>query len=491
MATIDIDSDSDIVPVDQMIQEVVREHPTAAKKFLVTNPAIVANQLRKDEEKKGKKKRKQLAEDEHEASGSRTKKPKARKSKPANDDEDEDDDDDKNVPFTIYVDITKPPLPTSNRKPVRKPAGGKDDDFVQRGPFKLNTKHSYSYFLSKLAEVLPCHVDNIHQSKIKWKSQKPANGKLLPIGGAAGYEAIQDAMREKTKERVILINMPAPAAPMDEPTAWDTGVEEKPAPAFDYSELEREDSMNSFQQQRTTFNDAIKTEKEKLEAEYPIGNNPLFPELRVYYDPKTKYYFDLTPTRMGVWASHMSQGKTDEKTAPAYTTPASRLFDANQRIKNVPGEAPGLAFPVAAIAAPAPLAVPAPPTPAPALSLSDLLLASLLGQQGGGLGALFPHLNTGAAPLPARRSAPTSPAKRIPSPVKHHNVTAEEFCMRYNIDDTDCTRLKDVGFRPGNHTDSKLEDFLKDAGFTFFGWKRIHQANTQFKADLAGGLFDA
>ncbi|KAJ7484886.1 hypothetical protein B0H11DRAFT_2231551 [Mycena galericulata] len=464
MATIDIDSDSDIVSVDQMIQEV----------------------LRKYEEKKGKKKRKQLTEDEHEASGSHTKKRKAHKSKPANDDEDEDDDDDKNVPFTIYVDILKPPLPTSNRKPVRKPAGGKDDDFVQRGPFKLNTKHSYSYFLSKLAEALPCHVDNIHQSKIKWKSQKPANGKLLPIGGAAGYEAIQDAMREKTRERVILINMPAPAAPMDEPTAWDTGVEEKPAPAFDYSELEREDSMNSFQQQRTTFNDAIKTEKEKLEAEYPIGNNPLFPELRVYYDSKTKYYFDLTPTRMGVWASHMSQGKTDEKTAPA-----SRLFDANQRIKNVPGEAPGLAFPVAAIAAPAPLAVPAPPAPAPALSLSDLLLASLLGQQGGGLGALFPHLNTGAAPLPPRRSAPTSPAKQIPSPVKHHNVTAEEFCTRYNIDDTDCTRLKDVGFRPGDHTDSKLEDFLKDAGFTFFGWKRIHQANTQFKADLAGGLFDA
>ncbi|KAJ7924552.1 hypothetical protein B0H13DRAFT_2315455 [Mycena leptocephala] len=259
MTTIDIDSDSDLVPVDQMIQEMAREHPTGA--FL---PG-----LRKDEEKK---KCKQRAEDEHEATSSRTKKPKACKTRPA--DVDNDNDDDKNVPFKVYVDVLKPPLPTSSRKPVRKPAGGKDDDFVQRGPFKLNTKDSYSYFLSKLAEALPCRVDNIHQSKMKWKPQKPANGKLLPIGGKDGYEAIQDAMREKTKERVIVINMPAPAAPMDEPNAWDTGVEEKPAPTFDYSELEREDSMNSFQQQKTTFNDAIKSEKEKLEDEYPIGNCP-------------------------------------------------------------------------------------------------------------------------------------------------------------------------------------------------------------------------
>ncbi|KAJ6605436.1 hypothetical protein DFH09DRAFT_1067701 [Mycena vulgaris] len=489
MATIDIDSDLDILPVDQMIQEVIRENPTGA--FL---PGVLAanltiqqrrrtNQLRKDEEKKKKKKRKQLTEDEHEVSGSRTKKPKARKSKPANDDEDEDDDEDKNVPFTIYVDVLEPPLPTSSRNPSANRRVGKTMTSSSVDPY---TKDSYSYFLSKLAEVLPCHVDNIHQSKVKWKPQKPANGKLLPIGGATGYEAIQDAMREKTKERVILINMPAPAAPMDEPTAWVTGVEEKPAPAFDYLALKREDSMNSFQQQKTTFNDAIKTEKEKLEAEYPIGNNPLFPELRVYYDPKTKYYFDLTPTKMGVWASHMLQGKAEVKTAPA-----SRLFDANQRIKNVPGQAPGSAFPITAFAAPAAPAAPAPLAPAPALSLLDLLLASLLGQQGGGLGALFPHLNTGAAPLSAHRSTPTSPVKHIPSPVKRHNVTAEEFCAQYNIKDTDCTRLKDVEFRPSDHTDSKLDDCLKEAGFTFFGWKRIHQANTQFKADLAGGLFDA
>ncbi|KAJ7732251.1 hypothetical protein DFH07DRAFT_781026 [Mycena maculata] len=275
----ELDSDSDIMPVGQMIQS-VSDQPAAARKFLVTNPTIIAKQLLKDKEKK---KCKQRMEDNQDTTS--TKKHKACKTKPAN--VDSDNDNDKNVPFKVYVTILKPPLPTSNRKPVRKPVSEKDDDFVQRSPFKLNTMDSYLYFLPKLAEALPYRIDNIHQSKMKWKPQKPTNSKLLPVGGEDGYEAIQDAMREKTKERVIFINMPAPAAPMDEPNvltgiqAWDTGVEQKPAPTFDYSELEREESLSLFQQQKTTFNDAIKSEKEKLEDEYPIGNCPLFPHLSV------------------------------------------------------------------------------------------------------------------------------------------------------------------------------------------------------------------
>lgn len=47
-----------------------------------------------------------------------------------------------------------------------------------------------------------------------------------------------------------------------------------------------------------------------------------------------------------------------------------------------------------------------------------------------------------------------------------------------------------VGFLPGDQTESTLNDDLRGAGFTIFGWKRVHNANVRFKADLAAGRFD-
>lgn len=163
--------------------------------------------------------------------------------------------------------------------------------------------------------------------------------------------------------------------------------------------------------------------------------------------------------------------------------PNSRFFDADQRIKNI------TSITVAAkpVTAPA-LVAPAPAPSAPAsLSISDLLIASLLSQNGG-LANLFQPaasslVHPPATPAPQNRTAP-------PSPVKRHSVTVEKFCERYDIDDMDCVRLKDVGFRPGDVTETKLDDELKAAGFTLFSWKRIHFANQLFKADLAAGLFD-
>lgn len=179
-----------------------------------------------------------------------------------------------------------------------------------------------------------------------------------------------------------------------------------------------------------------------------------------------------------------AQGKTDENTPPV-----SKFFDANQRIKTVP----------AVVAAPAPApAIPAIPT-APAvagssLSITDLLLASLLSQPGsGGLAALIPGLN----PVPSAAPAPVPPANSAPhsrsapsSPVKRHTVSLAQFAENYNLEDGDAALLMEVGFRPGDPTEATLDEELKKIGFTFFSWKRIHNANVRFKADLAAGKYD-
>lgn len=171
----------------------------------------------------------------------------------------------------------------------------------------------------------------------------------------------------------------------------------------------------------------------------------------------------------------------------------SRFFDADQRVKNVPAP-PNAPVPITPSAAPTPAVSTFTPATvaAPSLLLSDLLLANLFSQSGG-LGTLFSGLNqpshTALAPVPI--PAPSGPCTAPPSPVKRHSVTTDQFWDVYNIDEVDCTRLKDLGFRPRDTTDSKVDNDLKEAGFTVFSWKRIHEANTRFKADLAAGLYDA
>lgn len=171
----------------------------------------------------------------------------------------------------------------------------------------------------------------------------------------------------------------------------------------------------------------------------------------------------------------------------------SRFFDANQRIKTIPTTpAPAIAAPAAPVPA-APMAAAPTPVVAPVaapLSISDLLIASLLSHNGG-LAGFFPNIQQ-AAPQRPRTPVPAQAYSRtaLPSPIKRHSVTTDQFCERYEIDGPDCALLKQIGFKPGDLTDAKLDEDLKDAGFTIFSWKRVHLANLRFKADLSAGVFD-
>ncbi|KAJ7270383.1 hypothetical protein C8J57DRAFT_1508422 [Mycena rebaudengoi] len=90
----------------------------------------------------------------------------------------------------------------------------------------------------------------------------------------------------------------------------------------------------------------------------------------------------------------------------------------------------------------------------------------------------------------AYRSRPPPTLSAPPLPIKRHKIQTEQFCEMYNIDDVTCARLKSVGFRPGDPTEPKADDDLKEAGFDLFTWKRVHAANLRFKAELAAGTFD-
>ncbi|KAJ6587536.1 hypothetical protein DFH09DRAFT_1359243 [Mycena vulgaris] len=473
----DHDDGLDDGDVDGMIGQVMKELPGAAKKYLWVSPELEKNheKNRKQRERHAETKRKR--DEDRDASGSQA--PKVKKPRKKQLAEDASDDDDSPVPsVTYYIEIpmNKPTKTKSRGKaPVVEP--------LQRGPFTLPLAATYASLIAAISRALPCRPENIHETKIRWKPKKPKNANLLPLGKSSGYAAMVTEFKEdkKTSHTVILL-MPPPAQPMDDEAPWATG--DDPEERFDYGELDAPGASDSVQEQKNTFNKATRAERDILEDKYPIGNYPNFPQLRVYCDPTTKFYFELNSTRLDVWAAAMAKKETDENNPPS-----SRFFDANQRIKIVPAAAAALApnpnaVPLIAAAPPALLAA-APPAP---LSLSDLLMASILSQSGGGLGALFPQLNQPAAPQP--REVPVHPRSLPPSPIKRHTVSTERFCEIYEIDADDCGLLKHVGFRPGDVTAEAVEPALAKEGFTIFSWKRVHHANLRFKADLRAGMFD-
>ncbi|KAF8126675.1 hypothetical protein K438DRAFT_2001225 [Mycena galopus ATCC 62051] len=438
----------------QMILGTIKDNPIAARKFLVSTPAL--------EKVKSQRKRPRTSQKDDTSSPkpSTSRSSSKKKKLDASADVIEVDDDEEYPPFTlaVYVSIPKNPAPTmKSRKTKANP-----DDVVKKGPFTLASHDTYHTFISKLAVALPCLPKHIYEQKITWKPVKPQNAQTLPLGGAEGYKIMLAAFSNRKQEDCMaVLTMPAPAQPMEEEMPWETGeaVDTKPV-KFNYDELESVGPSDSIHQQQITFNKATKTERAVLEDKYPIGNHPAIDaNKRIYHDIKTGYYFDLNVTRMGIWASAMAKKTTDENCPPM----DSRFFDANQRIKNVSNNGPPIAHALPAVAPPLPPAPPAAP------SLTELLLAS----------------------LPLEDSLPVDnaqPRTALPSPVKRHAVSVEQFCEFYNIDAVDCARLADMGFRPGDPTEAKPDDDLKDAGFTIFGWKRIHNANLSFKGDLMAAL---
>ncbi|KAK6972246.1 hypothetical protein R3P38DRAFT_2934529 [Favolaschia claudopus] len=470
------DSDDDVTVLDgpsrftakdlnEMIEGVIADNPDACNKFLVRTPEIMAAQAKKNAAKKTPKRKRKDSDD----TGNEDKPPSKRKAEAK---EETSDTDEPPAKITYYINIAKPAPPAPKKRGAPK---ANDDDTLQKGPILLPVTASYNDLLSAIASELPCLVQNINQSKIFWKTKKPANGEKSPLGKAVGYEAMVDDVK----------GVKGKAS-----RPWET--KDSPPPTFDYSELERAGPNDSVMEQKISFNNATRAERAKLEEAYPIGNDPRWPNLRIYQQPLTGFCFDLNKTRLDVWAASMSQNLTDHKTAPA-----SRFFDAQQRIKNIPSmtiapaPAAGDAPPPPAPAIPA---APPPATPTPALSITDIFLASIMSN--GGISSLFPQLSSAHTATPPATNpaiappAPPPPRSAPASPMKRHNVSLDQFCEHYGLAEGDSSLLKDVGFRPGDKTTSALDEELRNASFTIFSWRRIHDANVRFKGDLASGMFD-
>ncbi|KAJ6512593.1 hypothetical protein C8R45DRAFT_1206632 [Mycena sanguinolenta] len=419
-------SDDELPTVAEMVADIM-DGATSSTTFVVSTPAQIEKQTKAKQH--GNDTKRKLDQDSKPAAmkGGKAKKKKKLDADPE---------------ITYYIFIPKPAVPTQMK--ARRGAKAAALEEIQRGPFSLSISEPYEALLSSIATELPCRIADINESQILWKPKKPKNAEKLRLAKEKGYKAMIMELEGKTVDNlVVLLYMPPPNKPMEDAPPWDTPDDSEPS--FDFSELETMNASDSIEQQKVSS------------IYYSVGDRPKELQMKI---------------------------------------PLPKFFDANQRIKTIPS-APAPTISAQTPATVSVLASATPPAPfsagASSLSLADLLLANLLSNGGGGglLQGLFP---TVPSPLPAIPPTPAVPPAHgrsaPPSPIKRHKVTTDEFCRAYGLDDDDASLLKETGFRPGDRTEATLDDELKKIGFTFFSWKRIHNANLRFKADLAAGLHD-
>ncbi|EDR06517.1 uncharacterized protein LACBIDRAFT_328724 [Laccaria bicolor S238N-H82] len=400
------------------------------------------------------------------------------------------------VDLTIFVYVEKPNPPHTAKGNVEE-----SDRYAHKGPFKLSSNDSYGTFLHKVSTALPCPILHIIEEKMSWKPQTPQNAKPLPMGAATGYSTMIDALKVKrVGARVGIVIMP-PLKKPDEDMAnmshicslsalmlfiqfWDAdGSGKAIKKGFDCSELEFRSTGDSIVQQKERFDKTITPILSELKTKYPVGNQLLFSDQRVYKDSATGWFYDLTEACLNIWASHIARNA-----ATLDTLPQSTHFNHNTRIR--PKKTTNQSDMSIALAAPENTALPAavstPPAAPPATttsSLVELMMLQMLQQQQQNLmKAPAPTIPATVTPLSDASTSLNTAFYDIPT------VPLVDFCTWYRIDEKDKAHLKKLEFQPGDSIDLLGSDEWKEnAGFTQLSWARMKAKNQQFLQDVQMG----
>ncbi|KAJ7222449.1 hypothetical protein GGX14DRAFT_558542 [Mycena pura] len=133
--------------------------------------------------------------------------------------------------------------------------------------------------------------------------------------------------------------------------------------------------------------------------------------------------------------------------------------------------------------APPSMPAPAPPAPAaPSPSMAETLMLVVLAQNSLSFGRLSTFGGFGGNA--SMQQAP----RAVPSPVKQHKMSIEQFVVRYGLNEKDVGQLSSMDFRPGDAIKEELSNYARDAGFKTLSWGRVYVANVAFKADLKAGV---
>jgi hypothetical protein len=210
--------------------------------------------------------------------------------------------------------------------------------------------------------------------------------------------------------------------------------------------------------------------------------------------------------KSGLWRSYVSELLHDcqliiliqaQKRATFDAPPTSNHFNDDKKLRIPP--APSVAFPVPPVHNAA-----AAPTPFLGLDPTQALMQQLVHQNAMMVQMLNPLAHgvpiPGSAfplamvPPPPPQTQP-APGFAMPSPSNvtklPRPISLQEFCLRYDISDSDLAKLESLEVRLGDRAVEKLEaEYWKEVGFSRLGWVRFLGAHKQFLTDVTNSAWN-
>ncbi|KAF8955172.1 hypothetical protein BDZ97DRAFT_1765296 [Flammula alnicola] len=481
-AEIDNDPYGEDVPFDEIIRkEIIPNLKPGALVYLNGGPGSQEEaRKRAERNRKAREKRAQNRE-EKESQKTVTAGPKRKAMSPSAHNQGDDDEgpaakQPRQDRVAVYIIVEAPATPGS--RPKTKATGVSARPPAHRGPFWLDIEANYETFKGLLAKTLPCRPENLPLAHLQWKYDKPVNDRKKSVATPMGYEALQESLKERTKDRAITIHMPPPT---QDATTWDTGDGNYVDMPFDFYDefASTVPSELSAKAQIAAIETKSVDHLHDLKAQYPVNNHAaLFPGKRVFHQKGS--YWDLTDLKLKIWANSLSLGSAG---VSLNQPPISMHFDMDHRLKPAHSRQDENTAPSHHLTPRSPSCQTSVPYPYP-YAPPPYAYPPMFGYPP------FPQF------YPKPPASPPPPLAANPPPVLESPKTAlrlkiplAAFCQRYDIPDSDQEKLVKLEYRPGNRVVEKMpaSEWKDGCGFSFMGWETFLDAHRVFLKDAKDG----
>ncbi|KAG1777541.1 hypothetical protein EV702DRAFT_1045283 [Suillus placidus] len=163
---------------------------------------------------------------------------------------------------------------------------------IQCNPFIFTVESTFKAFVQEVASAAKTTMANLTLSRLRWKFETPASLPMKLLTDEIGFQAMLDAVQERTMGHTIFLYLPKPInleGPPEMSSLRDNTYYEED----EDSSIRPEQNMYMFHKaQINAMRQESTKEVVELERRYPIGSHPLFPNKHIY--AKNGMFLELT-----------------------------------------------------------------------------------------------------------------------------------------------------------------------------------------------------
>ncbi|KAG2343780.1 hypothetical protein BDR05DRAFT_999699 [Suillus weaverae] len=202
---------------------------------------------------------------------------------------------------------------------------------IQCNPFIFTVESTFKAFVREVASAAKTTTANLTLSRLHWKFETPASLPMKLLTDEIGFQAMLDAVQERTKGHTIFLYLPKPIN-LEGPPEMSSRHDNTYYEEDEDSSIRPERNMYmSHKAQINPMRQESMKEVVELERRYPIGSHPLFPNKRIY--AKNGMFWKLTSLRLDVWGAAIRQSTQSDPRATYDMPPTSNYFTKDKAIK--------------------------------------------------------------------------------------------------------------------------------------------------------------